>query len=198
MKAASVEFVKSAMGPEHYPQEPLPEVAFAGRSNVGKSSLINTLLKQKNLARTSSTPGRTQTINFFKVNRNIFFVDLPGYGFANVPVEVRKRWRPMVEEFLKGDKRLRLVVLIIDVRRDPNPDDAILLEWFRQYALPFMVVMTKVDKVSRGEAAQRRHELRSFFNAADDDIIPFSAVTGEGRETIWRRIQGAIFTDPIK
>jgi GTP-binding protein len=194
MKVISAEYVKSALTPKDYPKEPFPEVAFAGRSNVGKSSLINALLNKKNLARISSTPGKTQTINFFKVNQNLFFVDLPGYGFAHVPIEVRKRWRPMVEEFLKEDSRLKLVILIIDARRDPNPEDATLLEWFRHYTLPFLVVMTKVDKVSRNEAGKRKHELIRFFGLTEDKIIPFSAVTGEGRERIWKRIEEAIQT----
>ena len=192
MKVISAEFVKSTVTRKDYLGEPLPEVAFAGRSNVGKSSLINTLLNKKNLARISSTPGRTQTINFFKINQKIFFVDLPGYGFAHVPIEVRQRWKPMVEEFLKEDSRLRLVILIVDVRRDPNPEDATLLEWFRHYSLPFLVVMTKVDKASRNEIAKRRQELKEFFNVTQEDIIPFSAVTVEGREKIWKRIKEAI------
>jgi GTP-binding protein len=192
MKVISAEFVKSAVTRKDYPGESLPEVAFAGRSNVGKYSLINTLLNKKNLARISSTPGRTQTINFFKINQKIFFVDLPGYGFAHVPMEVRKKWRPMVEEFLKDDSRLRLVILIVDVRRDPNPEDATLLEWFRHYSLNFLVVMTKVDKVSRNEAGKRKQDLQRFFGLQDEEIIPFSAVTGEGREKIWKRIEEAI------
>jgi GTP-binding protein len=192
MKIISAEYVKSAVHRKDYPGGPLPEVAFAGKSNVGKSSLINTLLNKKNLARISSTPGRTQTINFFKVNKKLFFVDLPGYGFAHVPIEVRKKWRPMVEEFLMVDSRLRLVILIVDVRRDPNPDDARLLEWFRHYSLPFLVVMTKVDKVSRNEISKQKQNLKNFFELTEDKIIPFSAVTGEGRNEIWKRIEQAV------
>jgi GTP-binding protein len=192
MKIISAEFVKSTVTRKDYPGEPLPEVAFAGRSNVGKSSLINTLLNKKNLARISSTPGRTQTINFFKVNQNLFFVDLPGYGFAHVPMEVRKKWRPMVEEFLKDDSRLKLVILIIDARRDPNPEDATLLEWFRHYSLNFLVVMTKVDKVSRNEAGKRKQDLKRSFGLQEEEIIPFSAVSGEGRNEIWKKIEAAI------
>ena len=192
MKIISAEFVKSTVTRKDYPGEPLPEVAFAGRSNVGKSSLINTLLNKKNLARISSTPGRTQTINFFRINQKFFFVDLPGYGFAHVPMEVKKKWKPMVEEFLSGDSRLKLVILIIDVRRDPNPEDATLLEWFRQYTLPFLVVMTKVDKVSRNEAGKRKQDLKRSFGLQEEEIIPFSAVTGEGRNEIWKKIEWAV------
>ncbi|MCX5887075.1 MAG: ribosome biogenesis GTP-binding protein YihA/YsxC [Proteobacteria bacterium] len=192
MKIISAEFVKSTVTRKDYPGEPLPEVAFAGRSNVGKSSLINTLLNKKNLARISSTPGRTQTINFFRINQKFFFVDLPGYGFAHVPMEVKKKWKPMVEEFLSGDSRLKLVILIIDVRRDPNPEDATLLEWFRHYSLPFLVVMTKVDKVSRNEAGKQKQNLKNFFGLTEEEIIPFSAVTGEGRNEIWKKIESAI------
>jgi len=192
MKVISAEFVKSAVTRKDYPGEPLPEVAFAGRSNVGKSSLINTLLNKKNLARISSTPGRTQTINFFRINQKFFFVDLPGYGFAHVPIEVKKKWKPMVEGFLTGDSRLKLVILIVDVRRDPNPDDATLLEWFRHYSLPLLVAMTKVDKVSRNEAGKQKQNFKNFFGLKEEEIIPFSAVTGEGREKIWKRIEEAI------
>jgi len=192
MNVTSAEFVKSAVAPRDYPKEPLPEVAFAGRSNVGKSSLLNCLLNRKNLARISSTPGRTQTINFFRVNQKLFFVDLPGYGYAHVPIEVRKKWKPMVEAFLKEDSRLRLVILIADVRRDPNPDDATLLEWFQHYSLPFLVVMTKVDKVSRNEVGNRKQELIRFFGLEDDEVVPFSAVTGEGKNEIWKKIEEAI------
>jgi len=192
MKVISAEYVKSVVLRKDYPGEPLPEVAFAGRSNVGKSSLLNTLLNKKNLARISSTPGRTQTINFFRINQKFFFVDLPGYGFAHVPMEVRKKWRPMVEEFLKDDARLRLVILIVDVRRDPNPEDATLLEWFRHYSLNFLVVMTKVDKVSRNEADKHKRELKNSFGLTEDKIIPFSAVTGEGRNEIWKKIEWAV------
>jgi GTP-binding protein len=192
MKAISAEFVKSTVHRKDYPGEPLPEVAFAGRSNVGKSSLINTLLNKKNLARISSTPGRTQTINFFRINQKFFFVDLPGYGFAHVPMEVKKKWKPMVEEFLSGDSRLKLVILIIDVRRDPNSEDATLLEWFRHYSLNFLVVMTKVDKVSRNEAGKQKQNYKNFFGLTEDKIIPFSAVTGEGKNEIWKKIEAAI------
>jgi len=192
MKIISAEFIKSTVHRKDYPEEPLPEVAFAGRSNVGKSSLLNTLLNKKNLARISSTPGRTQTINFFKINQKIFFVDLPGYGFAHVPMEVRKKWKPMIEEFLSGDSRLKLVILIVDVRRDPNPEDATLLEWFRQYTLPFLVVMTKVDKVSRNEAGKRKQDIKRSFGLQEEEIITFSAVTGEGRNEIWKKIEAVI------
>lgn len=192
MKIVSSEFVKSAVSQKDYPKEPLPVIAFAGRSNVGKSSLINTLLHKKNLARISSTPGRTQTLNFFKVNQKFFFVDLPGYGFAQVPLEVRKKWRPMVEEFFKGDSRIKLVILIVDVRREPNPEDAMLIEWFQHYSLPFLVVMTKVDKVSRNEISKQRQELKKFYKLNDNQIIPFSAVSGEGKNEIWKKIQEAI------
>jgi GTP-binding protein len=126
------------------------------------------------------------------VNQNLFFVDLPGYGFAHVPMEVRKKWRPMVEEFLKDDSRLKLVILIIDARRDPNPEDATLLEWFRHYSLNFLVVMTKVDKVSRNEAGKRKQDLKRSFGLQEEEIIPFSAVSGEGRNEIWKKIEQAI------
>ncbi len=129
MKILSAEFVLSAKEPAHYPPAVLPEIAFAGRSNVGKSSLINTLLNRKGLARTSNTPGRTQEINFFRVNDRFAFIDLPGYGYAKVPESIRKQWGPMVETYLRERDTLRLVVLILDVRRDPSEEDLQLIDW---------------------------------------------------------------------
>ena len=137
MKVLSAEFVLSAKEPAHYPPAVLPEIAFAGRSNVGKSSLINTLLNRKRLARTSNTPGRTQEINFFRVNDRFAFIDLPGYGYAKVPESIRKQWGPMVETYLRERDTLRLVVLILDVRRDPSEEDLQLIDWLPLLSNPF-------------------------------------------------------------
>ena len=155
MKIRSAEFVLSATEPVHYPPAVLPEIAFAGRSNVGKSSLINALMNRKKLARTSNSQGRTQEINFFCVNGRLTFVDLPGYGYAKVPETLRKQWGPMVETYLRGRQTLRLVVLILDVRREPSAEDRQLMDWLQFYRLPRLVVLTKIDKVSRNVLADR-------------------------------------------
>jgi len=189
MKILSAEFVLSATQPAHYPPAAFPEIAFAGRSNVGKSSLINMLVKRRGLARTSNTPGRTQEINFFSINNRIYFIDLPGYGYAKVPEKMRKKWGPMIETYLSRRPTLRLVILILDVRRDPSEEDRQLLDWLRFYRLPFLVVLTKVDKVSRNETALRRRRIGEDLglSAAAQPIL-FSAKTGEGKDLLWQEI----------
>lgn len=190
MKILSAEFVLSAKEPHHYPPAGIPEVAFAGRSNVGKSSLINTLLNRKRLARTSVTPGRTQEINFFRVNDRFFFVDLPGYGYAKVPEAIRKQWGPMVETYLSDRQTLRLVVVILDVRRDPSAEDLQLLRWLEFYSVNFLVVITKTDKISRNELSVRKRILGDWEGTSVKPVIlSFSAKTGEGKEFIWREIE---------
>lgn len=193
MKIVSAKFIKSASHPAHYPDEKLPEIAFAGKSNVGKSSLINVLVHQKNLARTSNTPGRTQLINFFSVNEKYSLVDLPGYGFAKVPDEVRKKWRPMVESYLAVRTKLKLVILIIDARREPSQEDMDLAHWLINNQIPFLFVLTKIDKLSNNElnASLRRFREQSGL---PDDIAPilFSARTGQGREAVWSEIEKAV------
>jgi GTP-binding protein len=189
MKIYSAEFILSATEPRHYPPAGIPEVAFAGRSNVGKSSLINTLLNRKRLARTSTTPGRTQEINFFRVNDKFFFVDLPGYGYAKVPEAIRKQWGPMVETYLRDRQTLRLVIVILDVRREPSPEDLQLIRWLESYSLNFLVVITKIDKISRNELTARKRligDLGAF--TVMPAIKPFSAKTGEGKELVWKEI----------
>jgi GTP-binding protein len=189
MKILSAEFVLSAKEPAHYPPAVLPEIAFAGRSNVGKSSLINTLLNRKGLARTSNTPGRTQEINFFRVNDRFAFIDLPGYGYAKVPEAIRKHWGPMIEIYLRERDTLRLVVLILDIRRDPSEDDLQMIRWLQFYRLCFLIALTKTDKLSRNQLANRQRQIgESLRLASAAPIINFSAKTGEGKELIWREI----------
>ena len=190
MKILSAEFVLSAREPAHYPQASLPEIAFAGRSNVGKSSLINTLLNRRGLARTSNKPGRTQEINFFSVNNRIAFVDLPGYGYAKVPEAVRRHWGPMIETYLRERQTLRLVVLILDVRRDPSGEDLQLIRWLQFYRLRFLIVLTKIDKVSRNQLAQRQRLIGERLGLpAAEPLLAFSAKTGAGKERLWREIK---------
>jgi GTP-binding protein len=197
MKIRSAEFVLSAKEPAHYPAASLPEIAFAGRSNVGKSSLINTLLNRKGLARTSNTPGRTQEINFFRVNERFAFIDLPGYGYAKVPEAMRKQWGPMVETYLRERDTLRLVVVILDVRRDPSAEDLQLMEWLQCYRIPFLVCLTKTDKVSRNAFANRRRLIAETLRFSPEPaLMAFSAKTGEGKELLWREIKKTMMPHP--
>ncbi|OPY12594.1 MAG: putative GTP-binding protein EngB [Syntrophus sp. PtaU1.Bin005] len=188
MKIVTVDFVKSATSPSGYPRESLPEVAFAGRSNVGKSSLINALVQRKRLARTSNTPGRTQLINFFNINDELLFVDLPGYGFARVPEAVKREWGPMVETYLRERDCLKLVVLILDIRRDPSAEDLALKSWLDFYGRRTLFVLTKMDKLSRGESKKRQRAVKELLNL-DAAPILFSAKTGLGRDSVWEAIQ---------
>jgi GTP-binding protein len=196
MKVLSAEFVLSATKPDHYPPALLPEIAFAGRSNVGKSSLINALLRRKGLARTSNTPGRTQEINFFRINNQFAFIDLPGYGYAKVPEKLRSNWGPMIEAYLGERPTLRLVVLILDIRRDPSDEDRQLIDWLRFYRLNFLVVLTKIDKVSDNELRQRQRRIGEGLDLPPaTPVISFSAKTGDGKEPLWREIGKAVRLD---
>lgn len=191
MKVVSTEFIKSATEPSQYPEGKFPEVAFAGRSNVGKSSLINTLTRRKNLARISSTPGCTRLINFFTVNNQISLVDLPGYGYAKVSETSRRQWGPMIETYFEHRQSLKHVILILDVRRYPSEQDIALIHWLRHYNIIFMIVLTKIDKVSRSQAKVRRHQIKELLGLTIDPIL-FSARTGEGRDAIWEAIQDSL------
>jgi GTP-binding protein len=189
MKITSLEFIKSAVWPPQYPQASMPEIAFAGRSNVGKSSLINTLVGRKNLAKTSNTPGRTQLINFFSINETVSFVDLPGYGFAKVSKVLKKDWGDMVEAYLRERKNLVLVILILDIRHDPSADDLSLRDWLANYRLPYMHVLTKADKLSNNQAIARRREIEKCLQLSGGiRTILFSAKTQKGKSEIWQVI----------
>jgi len=194
MKITSAEFVKSAVKPGQYPGGELPEVAFAGRSNVGKSSLINALLGRKKLAQTSATPGKTRLINFFTVNETLSFVDLPGYGFARVSRAEQETWGPMIETYLRERENLRLVVSILDVRHDPTGQDRDLIDWLRHFGRNHLIVLTKSDKLSRGEALKRRRRIASLLGLGEFETpILFSARTGEGKGEVWKAIlQGTL------
>ncbi|MDZ7699375.1 MAG: ribosome biogenesis GTP-binding protein YihA/YsxC [Deltaproteobacteria bacterium] len=188
-----VQFLKSAYKESHYPLPDLPEIAFAGRSNVGKSSLINAVVNRKKLARTSAKPGRTQAINFFRLGNEMMLVDLPGYGFARVPDKVRNAWRKMVETYLRTRETLRGVVVILDIRRDPTTGDLDLLHWLDHYAITPIVVLTKADKVSRQET-RKRHSIitralkeENLIRAGgviSHEPVIFSARTRQGRDEV--------------
>jgi GTP-binding protein len=188
MKTTSAEFIKSATQPSQYPDYSYPEVAFAGKSNVGKSSLINALVNRRKLAQTSSTPGKTRLLNFFLINGRVSFVDLPGYGYARVSQDTRKEWKPMVERYLSERKELGLVILILDIRRDPSADDLSLLEWLQFYERNFLIVLTKCDKLSRGQGKARVKLITKALAVPEENTVLFSAVTGEGKAEIWKFI----------
>ncbi len=192
----SAVFVKSAVRPPHFPGEGWPEIAFAGRSNVGKSSLINTLVNRKGLVRTSSTPGRTQLINFFAINDDTLLVDLPGYGFAKVPLSVKKEWGPMVRTYLAGRPALKGVVLLFDIRRIPREEDLQLLDWLQEYEIPTIPVITKVDKIGRSHRHRHIKAIAEATGLSADVFTPFSSVTREGRDEIWERIEEALEQNP--
>ena len=166
------------------PQTTLPEVAFAGRSNVGKSSLLNKLVRRKAFARVSNTPGRTREINFFEVNGQFVLADLPGYGYARISKERRAEWRPLIESYLRRSVNLRGVVQLLDVRRDPSGEDLQMLEFLAEVGAPTIVAITKVDKLSRAAIGKRIGDITAALGLDDDQVIPFSAVTGMGRDEL--------------
>ncbi|GAB7025776.1 ribosome biogenesis GTP-binding protein YihA/YsxC [Geotalea toluenoxydans] len=184
-----VEFIKSATRAAHYPPGDLPEIAFAGRSNVGKSSLINVLVNRKSLVRTSSTPGRTQLINFFDVNGQFTLVDLPGYGFAKVPLAVKKQWGPMMENYLAKRANLRGVILILDIRRTPVAEDIQMLHWLQAYSIKPILVITKCDKVSKNERGKQSRIIAQTLGVTPEELNFFSALNREGKDLIWRKIE---------
>ena len=211
----SAEFVTSAVKPSQYPPSGRHEIAFAGRSNVGKSSLINALLGRKNLVKTGSKPGRTQTINFFLINDSFYFVDLPGYGYAKVPMAVRKSWGPMVEKYLKtrrvdqqfppaltpsgevpesaGKQGLCTVVVILDIRRVPNQGDRDLLGWLAHYRIPALVVLTKADKLKKNKQVKQRDSIARELSTDPSRLILFSATTGLGKQQLWEALDGLLW-----
>jgi len=189
MKITSAEFVTSATKPSQYPPEGWPEIAFAGRSNVGKSSLINVLVNRKRLVKTSSTPGRTQLVNFFDINKYITLVDLPGYGYAKVPASVKKKWGPMIETYLSGRGTLKGVVVILDIRRTPREEEHNLIAWLAHYSIPSILVLTKVDKLSKTKQAKQRATVARTLARDAADLILFSAKSRHGREEVWQAIK---------
>jgi GTP-binding protein len=188
MKITSAEFVTSATKPSQYPPAWLPEVAFAGRSNVGKSSLINSLVNRKHLVKTSSTPGRTRLINFFEINQRIVFVDLPGYGYAKVPESVKKTWGPMIETYLSTRKTLKGVVIILDIRRTPRQEELNLLSWLHHYSIVGIFVLTKTDKLSKNKQTQKHNLISQVLEIDKNDFILFSAKSRRGRDALWQAI----------
>jgi GTP-binding protein len=196
MKVTSAKFARSAFEESQWPRGSRPEVAFMGRSNVGKSSMINSLLGVKGLARTSSTPGRTQALNFFLINDRFYFVDLPGYGFARAPREVRESWGKLVTDYLAKRDSLVLSIHVVDSRHEPTTLDLQLREWLLSKGRPFLTVATKSDKLSHNESQRNLARARKLLDAVGRDagaeILPYSATTGRGRERVWRAIEEAL------
>ena len=190
MKLTSTEFIKSAFQEDDWPKDPRPEIAFMGRSNVGKSSLINSLLRTHGLARTSSTPGRTQSLNFFLINDQFSFVDLPGFGYARVPKVIKSTWGDMVTSYLAKRSQLMLSIHIVDSRHEPTNLDLQLHEWLRHTAKPRLIVATKSDKLSNNELRESMGRAKRLFGG--DNVLAYSARTGRGREEVWRAIANAL------
>lgn len=190
MKIISAEFVKSAFKPSHYTTDGLPEIAFLGRSNVGKSSLINSLLQRKGLARTSNTPGRTQSINFFLINESFYFVDLPGYGFAKVSKKMREGWGKMAEEYLASRPQLVLSIQLVDSRHKPTALDIQLHEWLVFHSKHHLIAATKADKLSKSQLQRSLKETETVLPGSE--IVAYSSETGQGRDAVWTGIQAAV------
>lgn len=198
MKVVSADFVKSAFTEEQWPHAPLPEVAFMGRSNVGKSSLINSLLGVKGLARTSSTPGRTQALNFFLINKRFHFVDLPGYGYARVPQAIRRSWGEIVTTYLAKRSNLVLSIHVVDSRHEPTQLDLQLREWLSAQARSHLLVATKADKLSQNELRKNLGRAQKVLGASGPgEVVAYSAVNGTGRERIWHAIEEALTVSQI-
>lgn len=178
------------------PENQLPEIAFAGKSNVGKSSLINGLMNRKSLARTSSQPGKTQTINFYNINEALYFVDLPGYGYAKVSESIKEKWGKMIENYLHKSKQLRAVFLLIDIRHEPSANDRNMYEWIKYNGYEPVIIATKLDKINRSQRTKHVKMLREGLGMSKEGLIfPFSAITKDGREEIWEYIDSLVIEE---
>ncbi|WOV82963.1 ribosome biogenesis GTP-binding protein YihA/YsxC [Sporosarcina jeotgali] len=190
MKVHNVEMVMSAVRPEQYPDDGFPEFALAGRSNVGKSSFINKMLARKNIARTSSKPGKTQTLNFYKIEEQLFFVDVPGYGYARVSKTEKEKWGGMIEQYLTGREPLVAAIQIVDIRHVPSADDINMYNFFVHYNIPAIVIATKADKIPKGKWEKHKKIVRESLNMlGDDPLFVFSSEKGIGVEAVWAEIE---------
>jgi GTP-binding protein len=192
MHTVSVEFLISAFSPAQFPRGDRPEVAFVGRSNVGKSSLINSLLGKKEVAKVSATPGRTRAVNFFDVTAHWRFVDLPGYGYAEVPEAMRKSWKELIEVYLVGREALQGVVLIVDIRRDPKDADLQILNFLADQGRPVLVVATKVDKLSKKQTDDQLTAIAQGLGITKESIVPYSSLKGTGRQAVWEELRALL------
>jgi GTP-binding protein len=185
-------FIAGASDPAHLPKSSHPEIAFAGRSNVGKSSLLNRLVGQRKLARVSKTPGRTQQINFFLIDERLTFVDLPGYGFARVPLHVKQQWKRLVETYLSTRGNLRAVVIIVDLRRGVEEDDAQLLDYLLAQGIPAILVATKADKLAYGARQRRAHDIAHGLDQRIATVVVCSAQSGDGIDQLWKEMSATL------
>lgn len=186
MKINKAEILTSGVSNEHYPNDRLPEIALAGRSNVGKSSFINRMVQRKNLVRTSGKPGKTRTLNFYKINEAFYFVDVPGYGYAQVSHKEREKWGKMMEEYFQTRDTLQIVVLITDIRHQPTKDDLQMYDYLKYLNIPVLIIATKLDKVAKNKQKSYLNRTKECFNLDErDHIIPFSAETGAGKDAAW-------------
>jgi GTP-binding protein len=193
----NVEFI-GGMAEKHgwRPDSTLPEVAFAGRSNVGKSSLLNSLIRRKSFARVSRTPGRTREINFFRINNGFVLVDLPGYGYARISKEQKAAWKPLIESYLRRTSNLRGIVLLLDIRREPSDDDRAMLDFLAEMEVPTLIALTKTDKLSKSAARQRAAEIARDLALESEQVIPFSSHSGEGRVELLEAISDLVDATP--
>ncbi|HEY9061681.1 MAG TPA: ribosome biogenesis GTP-binding protein YihA/YsxC [Pseudobacteroides sp.] len=181
----NADFEITAVSPAQYPVSDFPEVAFVGRSNVGKSSILNTLTNRKNLARVGGTPGMTKTINFFNIDERMFFVDLPGYGYASVSKGKKSSWETIVEQYLFTRSNLKMVIMLLDIRHSPTKDDKIMYKWILDSEIPYIIVASKADKISKGQILKHVQVIRTELQISPDiKIIPFSSQTRQGKEDI--------------
>jgi GTP-binding protein len=193
MNLKNANFELSAVKPEQYPARQLPEIALVGRSNVGKSSIINSLLNRKNLALVSAEPGKTRQINFYNIDNALYFADLPGYGFARVSKAEKASWGEMIEIYLNSRKQLQLILMLVDIRHTPTEDDRIMYDWLLDRDQPRLLVATKLDKISRGQVPKQLQNIHATLAInPKDTLIPFSAVTGQGRDEVWNQIRKII------
>lgn len=190
MKVHNVELVISAVRPAQYPETEIPEFALAGRSNVGKSSFINKLIGRKSMARISSKPGKTQTLNFYKIEEELFFVDVPGYGYAKVSKSEREAWGKMIETYITSREQLRAVVQIVDLRHPPSKDDQMMYDFMKHYGIPCIIIATKADKIPKGKWDKHKKIVREGLDMEKGDpLIVFSSETGLGQEAAWEEIE---------
>ncbi len=189
MKIRSSEITMSAVNKSQYPTDGIPEIAMVGRSNVGKSSTINTLLNRRNFARVSQTPGKTRTINFYLINKEFFFVDLPGYGYAKISKSEKEKWGAIMERYLKDRKELCAIFLLVDIRHEPSKDDVMMYEWIKYFGYDCVVIATKADKISRGQYQKHISIIRKKLNLEKDEkVIPLSSLKKTGVEDVWNEI----------
>ncbi len=192
------ELLITAARKEQYPETEVPEIAFAGKSNVGKSSMINALINRKSLARTSSSPGKTQTINFYNINDTLNFVDLPGYGYAKVPKTEKEKWGKMIDTYLKSREQLKEVILLVDIRHEPNLNDVQMYEWIKSCGYTGYVIATKADKISKGQRDRYVNVIKKKLQIENREIIvPFSATEKVNIESVWALFEKLIETDPV-